>query len=186
MAPRFGTTLVSVAVVVGLAGCHKHAPPVTQPTAVLPPSSVPVPGARPAAPAPSAPMGPDSRSIDAARETLAETIGDVIHFDYNEAVLRPQDKVILDNKAAVLRANPAVRIRITGNCDERGSDQYNIALGMRRATAAKDYLTVEGVSSGRIDVASLGRENPLDRSSSEEAWAKNRRDEFVTTIAAQR
>ena len=124
-------------------------------------------------------MERDSRAADEARRKLLESVGEMIHFDYNEAVLLPADKAILDAKAAALRASPAIRIRITGNCDERGSDQYNIALGMQRASAAKDYLGVAGVDGGRIEVASLGREVPLDAGHTEAAWARNRRDEFT-------
>ena len=83
-----------------------------------------------------------------------------------------------------MRANPGVRIRIVGNCIERGSDQYNIALGMRRAETAKEYLAVAGVDGSRIDVASLGRERPLDPALTEAAWATNRRDEFAITSGA--
>lgn len=79
-------------------------------------------------------------------------LSETIHFDNNVADLRPNAKPILDAKAALLRMNPG--IRITGNCDERGSDRYNIALGMRRAAAAKEYLTVEGIDATRIDVES--------------------------------
>lgn len=81
-------------------------------------------------------------------------LSETIHFDDNVADLRPDAKPILDAKAALLRMNPGIRIRITGNCDERGSDQYNIALGMRRTAAAKEYLTVEGIDATRIDVES--------------------------------
>lgn len=110
----------------------------------------------------------------------------MIHVDCDQAVLLPADKAILDVKAAILRANPGIRIRITGNCDERGSDQYNIALGMRRASAAKEYLGVAGVDGGRIEVASLGREVPLDPGHTEAAWARNRRDEFTVTAGSIR
>ena len=112
------------------------------------------------------------------RAALRATMVEMIHFDYDVSEVRTQDRARLDAKAAILRVNPALRIRITGNCDERGSDEYNIALGMRRAMAARDYLVRIGVDSSRIDVATLGREKPLDPGSTEEAWAKNRRDEF--------
>ena len=180
MPSRARITLVFLAVVLGIAGCHKQAPPVTQPTPVVPPPPpAAAPSQRVAAAPPSAPPVTDNRAADEARRKLVESIGQMIHFDYNEAVLRPEDKAILDAKAALLRANPGIRLRITGNCDERGSDQYNIALGMRRANIAKEYLGVAGVDAARIEIASLGREVPLDGGHTEDAWAKNRRDEFV-------
>ena len=85
---------------------------------------------------------------------------------------------VLDRKADILRANPAVRIRISGHADERGSDEYNLVLGNKRAQAAKAYLQAKGIDGGRIDLTSYGEEHPVDRASTEEAWAKNRRDEF--------
>jgi peptidoglycan-associated lipoprotein len=180
MQSRARVTLVFLAVVLGVASCHKQAPPVTQPTPVVPPPPpAAAPSPRVAAVPPSPRPVPDDRAAEEARRKLVESIGQMIHFDYNEAVLRPEDKAILDAKAALLRANPGIRLRITGNCDERGSDQYNIALGMRRANVAKEYLGVAGVDAGRIEVASLGREVPIDAGHTEDAWEKNRRDEFV-------
>ena len=109
----------------------------------------------------------------------------MIHFDYNVSDLRPDDRTLLAAKAAVLKEYPALRIRITGHCDERGSDQYNIGLGMRRAAAARDFLAVAGVDPARIDVSSLGRERPLDLTHDEAAWARNRRDEFEIVAGGQ-
>jgi peptidoglycan-associated lipoprotein len=174
-----------IAIVTGMSGCHKQTPPVTQPTPIAPPPAA-TPAPRDAAAPPNARPATDNRAADEARLKLLESIGQMIHFDYNEAVLLPADKAILDVKAAILRANPGIRIRITGNCDERGSDQYNIALGMRRASAAKGYLGVAGVDGGRIEVASLGREVPLDPGHTEAAWARNRRDEFTVTAGSIR
>jgi len=86
---------------------------------------------------------------------------------------------------ASIKKNPAAKIRITGHCDERGSDDYNITLGMKRATAAKEYLVRVGIDPARIDVSSLGREKPIDPSSNEGAWARNRRGEFEVTAGGQ-
>jgi peptidoglycan-associated lipoprotein len=85
---------------------------------------------------------------------------------------------VLDRKADILRANPALRIRISGHADERGSDEYNLVLGNKRSLAAKQYLVSKGVDASRIDVTSFGEERPVDPASNEAAWAKNRRDEF--------
>lgn len=105
----------------------------------------------------------------------------MIHFDFDKADIRPGDQGILDRKAAILAANAGVRLRIAGHADERGSDEYNFALGSRRAAAAKRYLTGKGVADARLEVVSYGEERPLDPGHDEEAWAANRRDEFEVT-----
>ena len=119
------------------------------------------------------------------RAALVNEIAETIHFDYNMDAISTDDQARLDRKAAILRANPALKIRVTGHADERGSDEYNIALGMRRAVAAKAYLTGKGIDGGRVEVASLGREVPIDAGSTEAAWARNRRDEFEITAGGQ-
>jgi len=119
------------------------------------------------------------------RASLVNEIAETIHFDYNMDVISTDDQARLDRKAAILRANPALKLRVTGHADERGSDEYNIALGMRRAVAAKAYLTGKGIDAGRVEVASLGREVPIDAGSTEAAWARNRRDEFEITAGGQ-
>ena len=113
-----------------------------------------------------------------SREEAMRALTAAIHFEYDAFTISGEDTALLDQKAAIMQANPGLRIRITGHCDERGSDEYNLALGMNRATAAKDYLVRRGIDASRIDVASLGREVPVDPASNEAAWAKNRRDEF--------
>src|SRR5437899_5237601 len=113
------------------------------------------------------------KSTEAVRALLAT----MIHFDYDKAIIRGGDAAVLDQKVAILQANPALRIRISGHCDERGSDEYNLALGNRRATAAKQYLVSHGIDAGRVETVSYGEERPIDPGHNEEAWAKNRRDE---------
>jgi len=95
--------------------------------------------------------------------------------------VRADDAANLDRKAAILGANPAVRLRISGHADERGSDEYNLALGMRRAAAAKRYLENKGVEGARIEVISYGEERPLATGTDESSYANNRRDEFDVT-----
>jgi peptidoglycan-associated lipoprotein len=105
----------------------------------------------------------------------------MINFEYDQSQVRQQDASVLDQKLGILRANPGLRIQITGHADERGSDEYNLALGNRRALAARQYLIDRGISGDRISTNSLGEERPLDPRSNEEAWARNRRDEFSIT-----
>jgi peptidoglycan-associated lipoprotein len=108
-----------------------------------------------------------------------------IHFDFDKSNIRPDDATLLDTKIAILQANPGVSISITGNCDERGSDEYNLALGNRRALAAKEYLVNRGISADRITTASNGEENPVNPGHDEDAWAQNRNDAFVLTAGGQ-
>lgn len=122
---------------------------------------------------------------EAERAALVNQLAETIHFEYNEFTIGADDTARLDRKAAIMKANAALRIRVTGHADERGSDEYNLALGMKRAVAAKDYLVRLGVDASRIEVASLGREAPIDPSSNEAAWARNRRGEFDPIAGAQ-
>ncbi len=115
------------------------------------------------------------RATDRVTAVLAERI----HFDYDRANIRAGDGATLDQKLAVLQSNPSLRIRITGHCDERGSDEYNLALGNRRALAAKRYLTDRGIAEDRISTSSMGEESPTAMGANEDAWAQNRRDEFA-------
>ena len=102
-----------------------------------------------------------------------------IHFDFDKYDIRPEDAEILKQNAAQLIKNPSVKIQIEGHCDDRGTIEYNLALGERRANAAKKYLIYLGLSSDRISAISYGEERPVDPDQNEEAWAKNRRAHFV-------
>lgn len=110
---------------------------------------------------------------------LRQELGVMVHFDVAEAQIQPDGRAALDRKVAILNANPTVRLLITGACDERGSDQYNLALGNRRASAVKRYLVGKGINAARLDEMSSGEKSPIDSGSGEVAWARNRRAEFV-------
>ncbi len=101
-----------------------------------------------------------------------------IHFDFDQYTLTTAAKDQLASNAALLKAAPAVKVQIEGHCDERGSDEYNLALGEKRALATKNYLVSLGVAVDRMSIISYGEEMPLDPANSEAAWAKNRRAEF--------
>lgn len=102
-----------------------------------------------------------------------------IHFDFDKYNLRPGDRKILSGHADWLLKNENYKVTIEGNCDERGTEEYNMALGQRRATTAMNYLVNMGVKKSRISTISYGKDRPLDPGHNEEAWAKNRRDHFV-------
>jgi peptidoglycan-associated lipoprotein len=117
-------------------------------------------------------------SIEHARAALREELAGLIHFEFDRSGIQPADRAALDRKVAILTANPAVRVRIAGYCDARGSDEYNLALGNRRAAAAKQYLVERGIDAGRLDAVSFGSGSPVDSSQNEAAWALNRRAGF--------
>ena len=102
-----------------------------------------------------------------------------IHFDYDRAEIRPDAVPVLEANAHYLRRAPSVRVVIEGHCDERGSVEYNLALGERRARAALEYLARLGVARARLSVVSYGKEAPLVRGHDEGSWAENRRAEFT-------
>jgi peptidoglycan-associated lipoprotein len=116
-------------------------------------------------------------------EDLKGLLASMVHFDFDKSAIRPGDAGVLDEKIPILRANSQVRIQIAGNCDERGSDEYNLALGNRRAIAAKQYLVAHGIDASRVETVSYGEERPVDPGHDEEAWAKNRNDQFEILTA---
>lgn len=123
-------------------------------------------------------------SLAALRRGTEEVRGMVtamINFDFDRSDIRPGDAQVLDRKLAVLQANPGLTIEIVGHCDERGSDEYNLALGNRRALSAKQYLVSRGIEAGRISTRSMGEEQPVNPGHDETAWSQNRRDEFGIT-----
>lgn len=122
---------------------------------------------------------------DAAARALADArsmLNAPVYFDYDKSEIRADAKSALDAKLPLLRANSSMRIRIEGNTDARGSNEYNMALGLRRANAARRYLVSQGIDTVRFDVVSYGEERPVDQGTSDDAYAKNRRDDFVITV----
>ncbi|MEZ4415090.1 MAG: OmpA family protein [Gemmatimonadota bacterium] len=117
------------------------------------------------------------RQIEMARSALTA----LVFFEYNMANLTPDAQRVLRDKVDILRASPAVRLRIEGHADERGSTEYNIALGQRRAEAVRDFFSSFGLDGSRFTLISYGEERPLDSGSNEMAWSRNRRAAFVIT-----
>ncbi|WKZ56892.1 MAG: peptidoglycan-associated lipoprotein Pal [Bdellovibrionota bacterium] len=120
-------------------------------------------------------MGPDGDNI--ARAEPGDVLADV-NFAFDSYALDNTAKSILGQNADWLKANPSARVQVEGHCDERGTNEYNMALGARRARAAMEYLRSLGVEEGRMSTVSYGEELPLDPRHNEEAWAKNRRAHF--------
>jgi len=140
------------------------------------------PQAEAAKPAEQPQVGEAESAAAAAAAKEASSFLD-IHFAFDRYDLRPDEREILGLHAKWLKAHPDYVVRIEGNCDERGTVEYNMALGQRRADSAAKYLVGLGVEKKRISKVSYGKERPLDPGHNEEAWAKNRRDHFTVTLA---
>lgn len=116
----------------------------------------------------------------AAKAQAQQIITDTrVYFAFDKYDLSSEAKASLQEKAAIMKQYPSIRVLIAGNCDDRGTQEYNLALGERRARAALDYMVQLGVNPSQIEIISYGKERPLDRANTEAAWAKNRRDDFV-------
>ena len=175
-----------------LAGCPKRpampaasAPPPVPSAAAAPPTpTAPAPAPAPVAPAPVAPPtaapAPAPPPPAPPKEYRANDALKGIHFAFDKADIQPDDARILDAGAAYLKANPNLLVLIEGHCDERGTAEYNLALGERRAKAAMNYLVSNGVAATRLTTISYGKERPLCTEKNEGCWSRNRNDTFLT------
>lgn len=122
---------------------------------------------------------PASPTQAVAAETSQKSSLEMIHFDFDSSALRDPDREVLTRNAGIVLNKVKGTVQIEGHCDERGSAEYNLALGERRARSAMNYLVTLGVPADRLSIISYGKEKPIDEGHSEDAWAKNRRDQFV-------
>ena len=156
-----------------------------------PPVETATPGG-PTSPAyPTAPTGPVTggnvgQAVPGSEQDFVVNVGDRVYFDLNSYDVRPEAYARLDAQAAWLQRYPGVTVRIEGNADERGTPEYNLALGARRAEAVRSYLVSRGIPAGRIDTISFGKERPIAAGSNEEAWARNRNAHTAIVSGAQR
>jgi peptidoglycan-associated lipoprotein len=153
-----------------LGACSKKQPPPT-PTPQAPPAAQTPP------PAPT-PVRDDSAEREAEIRRITAILEQMVFFDYDESTIRVDAQEALAAKVPLMRASPAIRIRIEGHADERGSVEYNLALAMRRANAVRDYLVGFGLDASRFEIFSYGEDRPMVQGSSESAWSQNRRAEF--------
>ena len=163
-----------------MAACaSKPKPMATTPPPPPPPAAEPYP----TTPPPPAPVvsGPTPGS----EQDFVVNVGDRVYFDLDSYSVREEAMPTLQQQAAWLQRYPAVKVRIEGNADERGTREYNLALGARRANAVRDYLVSQGVSTSRIETISYGKERPIDGGSDEAAWAKNRNARTAITEGAR-
>jgi peptidoglycan-associated lipoprotein len=126
-------------------------------------------------------MGP----IPGSTQDFVINAGDRVYFDTDQYTVRADGRQTLDRQAQWLNRYPRVAVRVEGNCDDRGTREYNLALGGRRADAVKQYLVTQGVNPARITTISYGKEQPVDGGTGEEAWAHNRNAHSALTSGAQ-
>lgn len=150
--------VIALAAVAALAACASRPAADTTP----PPTTTTPPVEQPRGPAPG------------SAEDFRVSVGDRVFFGYDRFDLTPEARSVLERQAAWLQRYQNVRVLVAGNADERGTREYNLALGARRAAAAKDYLVSLGVAANRLETVSYGKERPLDPRSNEEAWSVNR------------
>lgn len=187
MTLRLRSLMLFAAVAATTSACKKK--PAEPPAPVAPTSNPVVPPVQP----PTAstgntnptPTGPTAAEIARAIEAVKNTLTATIYFDYDRSELLPEAQRILNEKVPLMRANTAVRLRVVGHTDERGSDEYNQALGQRRAAAARAFLVNSGIAENRIDVVSMGESQPSTMGEGEASWSKNRRDEFQIVAGAE-
>jgi len=137
-----------------------------------------VPVTRPASPA-ETPIKPAPAVTPAAEESALKDI----FFNFDDATILADQKKVADQDFDWLKAHPSLKVNISGSCDERGTEEYNLALGERRAASVKDYLVAEGISADRITTISYGKDRPFVMGHDENAWKWNRRDHF--SVAAK-
>jgi peptidoglycan-associated lipoprotein len=162
--------IVSLVAAATLTGCARRTPQ-SQPSSPLP-EAAPTPAPTPAPATPQQPETPSTTLISSGDFRPA-------FFDYDSYSLREDARAALDHNARLLRDNAGAQITIEGHCDERGTAEYNQALGERRAEAAKEYLVAAGIESGRIQTVSYGKERPFATGQDEASWQQNRRAHFV-------
>ncbi len=183
MSNQWNATLYGLMILalVSLTGCPppattKPETPSAPAQATSPSKEKPATAAKPKAPA---------SSLEAAREGEAPAAGPLkdIYFDFDRYDLKPDARATLKANADWLKANPSARAEIEGHCDERGTNEYNLALGAKRAQAARDYLITLGIAKERLSTKSYGEELPVCKEQNEECWQKNRHDRFVVIPA---
>ena len=160
-----------------IAACASHPKPAPEP-APQPMAPAPQPYTPPSTPQPSGP-------VPGSVQDFVVSAGDRVFFDFDAYAIRPDAAQSLAQQAEWLKRYPAVRVRVEGNCDERGTVEYNFALGARRANSVKEFLVAHGVSAARIETVSYGKARPIDAGEGEEAWAHNRNGHTTLTDGAR-
>jgi peptidoglycan-associated lipoprotein len=176
---NYGVTLLAVTFFISCG--NPASPPPPKWTSENP--SAPTTATGTAKPAPTKPEATTDSSLDALRRGEIPAGGPLkdVNFDFDSAALSETARATLRANADWLKANAAARVQIEGHCDERGTAEYNMALGAKRAQAAMDYLTTLGIAANRLSTISYGEEIPVCKEKTEECWARNRRARFVVS-----
>ncbi len=189
---KLNILLMSAALVVAASGCKKHPTPLTNlpgsgHSGVVPPGPGDLSNGNPLPPPPvinnQGNIAPTDPSIRAGWAKDADSLKpQTIYFDYDKSSIKSSERSKLEDVANYLKANPEKAVLVTGNCDERGTEEYNRSLGERRSLAARESLVKLGIDAGRVDTISYGKDKPAVDGHDESAWSKNRRDEFIVEI----
>jgi peptidoglycan-associated lipoprotein len=177
----FVRTLAVAGVVVALGACGGNPEPPP------PPAAAPAPSARPTTTSTTS-NDAAARAAEAERQrreaeltSIRSTLAEMVFFAYDRSDISPDARAVLDRKARILREQPRVSLRVEGHADERGSTEYNLALGNRRAESVRTYLANVGINASRLQSTTYGESRPMMRGTDESAWSRNRRAEFVVT-----
>jgi peptidoglycan-associated lipoprotein len=189
MTARPMAILIAAIATTTLAACHKKAPPVARPMPPPPATTATAPARPPAPPVPvneptvvpPEPVRDDAISSASLDDLNKNSPLNPVYFELDSSDLSPSGQKALDANAALLKKYPTWAVTIEGHCDERGTAEYNLALGERRAIAARAYLVSLGIAADRLRTVSYGKEFPFDPGHDEGAWSKNRRAHFVIT-----
>jgi len=173
-----GSLLLVVFVAFSLAGCGCFMQAQKGETPAPPPAPVAAPAPAPAPPPPPPPAPPPPPPPAPPPAAAAPTL-QMINYDFDKYNVRPGDAEILKKNVDWFKANPGTKVRVEGNCDERGTVEYNLALGQKRADSAKNYLVGLGVDANALQTISYGKERPLCTEKNEGCWARNRNAQFV-------
>ena len=166
------------AAAISVTACASRPKPAPAPEPTPAPAPAPAPEAAPAPP-------PTSSVIPGSIQDFTVNVGDRVYFDLDSYEVRPEAFPRLDAQAQWLQRYPGVTVRIEGNADERGTREYNLALGARRANSVREYLVSRGVSPARISTVSFGKERPIDPGTSEDAYQRNRNGHTAITGGAR-
>jgi len=177
--PTARWALIGAAAVV-LVACASHPKPAPE---APPPPPPPPPAAEPAPVPPPPPV--ESQILPGSSQDFVVNVGDRVYFDTNAYTIRADAQPVLSAQAAWLNRYQSVQVMIEGNCDERGTREYNLALGARRANSAREFLVAHGVDPNRIHTISYGKEKPIDPGTGEDAWQHNRNAHTNITSGAQ-
>lgn len=187
----FPFLVIMLVVALGVSACAKKVPPPPPPPPAPPAPAVvrPTPPPPPPPPAPAPVPAPVPRQLTEDEIFAQKTVDQLnaeapladVHFDYDQSTIKDDQRAVLQRNADWLRRWPTVRVTIEGHADSRGTNEYNLALGERRAASVKDYLVSLGLSGDRMLVTSKGEEEPLCTEETDTCWARNRRGHFIIT-----